>query len=299
MPVRLMRTRFRDPATEENFERDGYVVIKNMVGKEAIKEMMDIFSAHYQEPKEKVVAWNTAVMVGEEEKNHISSELIKILEPSLNAHLEDFKPPFAYFLTKPAEKTATNIPIHRDASGVDEKQSEYLIFWMPLIDLERDNGCLYILPGSNKLFSYELPFSMDWPYHHLDSVLNSYKIDLKLNAGDAVIFSGKTLHGSYPNTTASPRPVVCSGLIDQTSELLYYYLNRDSNKIEAYGVDPDFFLKSDFSDPNGKYPLRFSFDYQPPAVHSRDVTDFYKKNWGLYKENFGFWTKIKTKYLQN
>lgn len=297
MPVKLMRTRFKDCTNEENFERDGYVVIKNLVGADALEKMLTLFNAHYQPNKQEGPSWNTAVMLEENEKNYISNELIKILTPSFNNHLEDFKSPFAYFLTKPAEKRTTNVPLHRDASAVNEKQSEYLIFWMPLVDLDKDNGCLYIVPGSNRFFLYELPFAADWPYRSLLKVLQAYKVDLKVKAGDAVIFSGKTLHGSYPNTTLSPRPVVCSGLVDQTSELLYYYFNKDLSRIEAYGVDIDFFLRSDFSEPNGRYPLRFSFEYRPPSLKAKDIRDFYRENWELYKNNFGFWTKFRTKYF--
>jgi len=299
MEGRLIRAKFKDPILEEAFERDGYVVIKNMVSKQVIKEMMGLFTHHYQPPAQKIVSWNTAAMLGEEEKNHISSELMKNLTPALDSIIDDYTPPFAYFLTKPAEKTATDIPIHRDASAVDEKKSEYLIFWMPLVDLNKENGCLYVMPGSNKLFSYELPFAVDWPYKYLSKDLEAYKVDLKLRAGDAVIFSGKTLHGSYPNVSDSPRPAVCCGLIDPTTQLLYYYFNRSNNTVETYDVKPDFFLQCDFSEPKEKYPLRFSFEYKPPVMQPKDISYFYKKNWSLYKDNFNLLTRFKTKYFSN
>jgi ectoine hydroxylase-related dioxygenase (phytanoyl-CoA dioxygenase family) len=293
---KLIRIRFKDAAMEEDFERDGYVVIKNMAAKEDVKQMLALFNRHYKAPEEKVVAWNTAAMLGEEEKNHISVELMKTLSLALNTYIEDYTPHFAYFLTKPAEKTATNISMHRDASAVDEKQSEYLIFWMPLIDLNENNGCLYIMPGSNKLFLYELPFAVDWPYKHLLKDLEAYKVDLKLSAGDAVIFSGKTLHGSYPNASDSPRPAVCCGLIDPVTQLLYYYYNRDNNTVETYEVGPDFFLHSDFSAPKGKYPLRSSFDYKPPVIQPKDIKSFYGKAGGLEKNGVNFFTRVKAMF---
>ena len=297
MECRLLRTRFKDFATEQSFERDGYVVIRNIVPKKDVIQMLDLFNKHYKAPEKKVVAWNTTVMLDEEEKNHISAELMKNLAPALNKHIEDYLQPFAYFLTKPAEKTATNIPMHRDASAVDEKESEYLIFWMPLIDLSKGNGCLYIMPGSNKLFLYELPFAVDWPYKHLLQDLEAYKIDLKLSAGDAVIFSGKTLHGSYPNVSGSPRPVVCCGLVNQATQLLYYYYNRGNNTVETYDVDPDFFLRSDFSEPKGKYALRFSFEYKPPALQPKDIKLFYSKKNDRNKSITTFFTKLKAKFV--
>ena len=296
MESRLIRIKFKDPVVEERFERDGYVVIKNMASKENVGQMLSLFNSHYKVPEEKVVAWNTAAMLGEEEKNHISLELMKNLTPVLNTYIEDYTPPFAYFLTKPAEKTATNISMHRDASAVDEKESEYLIFWMPLIDLNENNGCLYVMPGSNKHFLYELPFAVDWPYKHLLKDMEPYKVDLKLNAGDAVIFSGKTLHGSYPNVSDGPRPVVCCGLIDPVTQLLYYYYDRDNNTVDAYEVDPDFFLRSDFSAPKGKFPLRFSFEYKPPVIQPKDIKSFYSKAGDSDKSSFNFFTRVKAMF---
>ena len=71
MEVKLLRTRFKDVVLEENFERDGYVVIKNMVDREGLRQMTDLFDRHYKIPTEKMVSWNTAAMLGEEEKNLI------------------------------------------------------------------------------------------------------------------------------------------------------------------------------------------------------------------------------------
>lgn len=288
---KLTRIKFKDTDLENAFERDGYVVIKNMVTGDALNNMIALFNHHYKVPEEKVVSWNTAAMLGKEEKTHISDELMKSLTPALNTYIEKYTPPFAYFLTKPAEKTATNISMHRDASAVDENVDEYLIFWMPLVDLNENNGCLYMMPGSNKFFLYELPFGADWPYKNLLKEMEPYKVDLKMNAGDAVIFSGKTLHGSYPNASDSPRPAVCCGLIDPSTQLLYYYYNRSNNKVETYKVDPDFFLNSDFSDPETKYPLHSSFNFTPPVIQAKDLKSFYNK--GEDAGNKNFFEKLK------
>ena len=164
---------------------------------------------------------------------------------------------------------------------------------MPLVDLNKENGCLYIVPKSNKLFNYELPFAVDWPYKNLAKELEAFQIDLELKAGDAVIFSGKTLHGSYPNVSNNARPVACCGLIDNVSQLLYYYYNRNNNTVETYEVKPDFFLRGDFSEPKGKYPFRLAFDYNPPVLQPKDIKLFYNKPGNGVKPGFNWLSKVK------
>lgn len=297
MDKKLTRIRFRDAAIEQQFERDGYIVLKNFADAAMVDRMRAVFEAYYVPPTEKMVCWNSAVNVGEDEKKQISAELLKLLTPQLRQHIDSYMDHFGYFLTKPADETATNLAIHRDASAVDEKQFEYLIFWMPLVDINKETGYLYLMPGSNRLFEYELPFGVSWPYKHLDSELQKYAVKLDLKAGDAAIFSGKTLHGSYANMSGAPRPVVCCGLVDPATELMYYYYDREKNNVEAYTVSPDFFLQSDFSHPKEKYPLRFSFEYQPPKLTGRDISDFYKKNWSLYKGHYGMLDRIRKRYF--
>lgn len=293
----MKRVRFRDAATEQLFEQDGYIVIRDFANAEIVSKMRAIFDAHYVPPAEQMVCWNSAVNVGQAEKQQISSELLALLAPCLQQHIVSFKDNFAYFLTKPADKTGTNLAIHRDASAVDESGHEYLIFWMPIIDITSENGYLYFMPGSNKLFRYELPIGVDWPYKYLDKTLGKYAVNLDLKAGDAAIFSGKTLHGSFANQSGQPRPVVCCGLVADDTELMYYYYDRDKNTVEAYGVKPEFFLQSDFSDPQEKYPLRLSFEYDPPRLTPEDISDFYKKNWSLYKGHYGLLDRIRQRYL--
>lgn len=297
MDKKLIRIRFKDAVKEQQFEQDGYIVLKDFADAETVAKMLSIFHAHYEPPAEKMVCWNSAVNVDDTQKKRISSELLALLTPCLQQHIIAYREHFAYFLTKPAEKTATNLAIHRDASAVDESEHEYLIFWMPLVDITSDRGYLYFMPGSNKLFDYQLPIGVDWPYKYLNDDLQKYAVNLNLKAGDAAIFSGKTLHGSFANQSGEARPVVCCGLVNPATELLYYYYDRDKNNVEAYSVTPEFFLQSDFSDPADKYPLKMSFPYQPPRLTPRDVSDFYKKNWSLYKDKYGFLDRIKKKYL--
>jgi len=99
-----------------------------------------------------------------------------------------------------------------------------------------------------------------------------------MKAGDLLVFSGKTLHGSYPNLSQNPRPAIQSVLLYPRAEIYFYYYNREKNMVNAYEVDPWFYAKNNFEEPGGTYPLKQSFTYSPPPLSVDSVKAYYAKN---------------------
>lgn len=101
------------------------------------------------------------------------------------------------------------LPQHQELGQISNK---LVIFWIPLVDLNKNLGGLYIRPRTHKLG--HLPYQgsnlearkagMKRKYiieklfqkSHLKKYVN---MNLKLKAGDAVIFHNYLFHGSMPN----------------------------------------------------------------------------------------------------
>ena len=270
-----MRTRFKDEALDNQFEKDGYIVIPNWVNADQISNMKAVLNDGQRELVLGENILNTLLLEDKEMRNEISERLMAQLRPSIDAYFSDYLPYFGYSLIKPSSPNMVNI--HRDASVLNEDKFEYITMWLPLEDVNKENGCIFVFPESQKLFTYEVPIGVDWPYPQLTNTLLKYAVDLPMNAGDLLLFSGKTLHGSYPNQSKGSRQVIASVLLHPDTEMLFYYYDRNNNLIKTYEVDPWFYFRNEFDDPNGKYPLKREYNFNPPMVTERAIKEFYEK----------------------
>jgi ectoine hydroxylase-related dioxygenase (phytanoyl-CoA dioxygenase family) len=273
-----MRVRFKDEALDKQLEEDGYIVIKNWLTAEQVAKMKQVFDDYYQAPEFSTNLWNTLIMTDEEVRQKINDRLIETINPVLSKYFSDYFQPFGYFLTKPVDVAPREVGLHSDSSAVNEDKYGYLAIWLPLVDVTRSNGCMYMVPKSQKLFTYGQPFSMEWPYPKLVKSLKKYAVDLPMKAGDMLIFSGKTLHGSHPNHSKDPRPVVGTGLVRPDTEMLYYYYDTENNLVKTYEVEPFFYFRGEYSEPVGRYPLKGSYTFNPPEVSEKTIKQFYAKS---------------------
>lgn len=121
----------------------------------------------------------------------IASQLIDD-EPELSQTMVYFKPP-----------GGSGQGLHQDQQYIP---IEPLIgVWIPLETSNRDVGTMTVVPGSHQLGL--LPVERADTSISFTAVQSSVpkeaseEIGLDLNAGDALFFHGKLVHGSYPNTT--------------------------------------------------------------------------------------------------
>jgi ectoine hydroxylase-related dioxygenase (phytanoyl-CoA dioxygenase family) len=269
------RSRFKDAELDKQLEDDGYVVVRNCFTPEQVAKMKQVFTDTYRAPEYSTNLWNTLIMTTDEEREEINIRLMEQINPALSEHFTDYFPPFAYFLTKPVDTQPREVVMHSDSSAVNENKYGYLAIWIPLVDVDKSNGCMYMIPGSQKLFTYEQPFAIEWPYPQLADALKKYAVDLPMKAGDLLIFSGKTIHGSYPNAAAVPRPVVGCGLVTPDTEMLYYYYDQPNNLIKTYEVEPLFYFRAGYKEALSNYSLKESYTFNPPVISEKAIKQFY------------------------
>ncbi|MCX5661387.1 MAG: phytanoyl-CoA dioxygenase family protein [Planctomycetota bacterium] len=97
--------------------------------------------------------------------------------------------------------------------------------WVALDDSDSANGQMVVVPGSNKLGllpveAADLSTSFTGGQSRLPSGAKIVGVDMK--AGDVLFFDGKTIHGSYPNTTTDRfrRSFIC------------HYITKGAKKFE-------------------------------------------------------------------
>ena len=102
------------------------------------------------------------------------------------------------------------LPWHQDYPYVQDSP-DALIYWIPLQDVDEENGCMTVAPGSHQ--QGIIPVKMDSPtpcikdLHLADASVASLYPNLRipLKMGDVLVFNTLMLHRSCPNLTKLPR----------------------------------------------------------------------------------------------
>ena len=93
----------------------------------------------------------------------------------------------------------------------------YLTGNIPFADQDKENGCMYIYPGSHlenllpaEFFKSFLEEPGKNPGHDVSKSLPSdyTKVDLPMKKGSLLILHGNVVHGSYPNRSNRDRPMI-------------------------------------------------------------------------------------------
>ncbi len=113
---------------------------------------------------------------------------------------------YTQFVTKfPDEgRSKTVFPWHQDNGYAEVGTADNITVWVALDDVDENNGCVYVMPGSHQhgLLPHTRPNSESW---HLDVPVAGDGVPAILKAGEAVAFTGLTLHRSLQNRSAAPR----------------------------------------------------------------------------------------------
>jgi hypothetical protein len=263
--AKMKRAELRDQAAEQVLLRDGFILIKNFLSSVEVATLYAIYKKYHTVPNTDNGMWNSLYDVSPIEGFNISRQILDILRLRLDALLVSYDAPVATFMSKNCNDKST-CEIHRDFSTQDEAAFEYRNIWIPLVSTKLNNGTLYALKGSNKIFDYARPMLADWPYRNMEQELISMADIIYADAGDLVIYLDKTLHGSLVNYSDDSRPVVHFGVLHPENRLCFYYLDKELRRVYVYAVPFKFFFENNFSDPGDKYPLIREFEYAPPIL---------------------------------
>jgi ectoine hydroxylase-related dioxygenase (phytanoyl-CoA dioxygenase family) len=141
-----------------------------------------------------------------------------------------------YLFKEPGTRYASHaFRTHQDNSYPQCEPFAYMAVDIALADQERDMGCLFVYPKSHKLGL--LPFEARTGYRtkegedpgNMCEVPKGFeRVDLTLKKGQAILFDGDFIHGSYPNVSERPRPTIITNYLKERAEMIP---GRTANRI--------------------------------------------------------------------
>lgn len=110
------------------------------------------------------------------------------------------------FVTKlpDGNRGKSEFPWHQDNGYVSIEPATNVTIWIALDDVDERNGCVWVMPRSHErgLLDHRSASADSW---HLTLDVEGEGVPALLKAGEAVAFTGLTLHRSKLNHTEQPR----------------------------------------------------------------------------------------------
>lgn len=226
--------RFVDPEDQQMFREQGFVVkpVLDAAGLELLRQTFGQLSRPASEE-----FYVTLVERSFEESEALSAVILSVLRPKLASILRGESIVGATFLRKSPGRRG-EISLHQDWTLVDERTTCSMNLWCPLVDVDRTNGALEVLPGSHLWFpafrspqlpSAQIPFSFE---------IEPLLLPLSLSAGEAVFYDHRLFHGSRANLSDGDRVVAQVGLTPIDEDLVMCF-DRGDDIVEMRHVGAD------------------------------------------------------------
>lgn len=233
---------FRDESLEQTFLTQGFVVVP-FLDAPTLARLREIYEA--VDPCLDEPFYTSMWSDSEAYRGRVNREVEAVLAPPFRRWVKDFEPFASGFLVK-HPRAGSSVPLHQDWSYTDEDHDPVVIAWCPLRDVDHDDGCLAVVPGSHALWTHARPNGQDEPWMpytgHEDSLASRYAVELPMRAGDAVLYDPRLLHASRDNTSGRLRVAAGVATAPRGAQLMHYFI-AGGDVLERYAVPWDFYWR--------------------------------------------------------
>jgi len=274
---------FIDTEMQALFEKQGFVVIPDFLNKEEISHMDTLFDKlHPTLPESGFFAGSYSPDF--EYKKQVSEEIKVVYKRTYEHYFKDYTPFGGAFLFKmPTENS--DLFIHQDWTVVDESKYLALNIWVPLCDVNLENGPLMVLPGSHyPNFPVLRAPTIRYFFDHDYSKAIEQLIPLTVKAGTAVVLSQSLVHYSPPNKSSKIRKAITAGLKTKDAQMIFHFKdpNKPENILEKFEMDDDFFIHfENFFEDIYKRPVNGKsvgfIEYEVPNLVGDELTELLKE----------------------
>ena len=234
---------FHDTLLQRDFDDKGYVILRGFLNTKDIEALLAVFSKFSDEYSGPFHTSHFSSNTAYKQKVHDTIKEVMFLKAA--EYLNDFEPLFGNFMIKSPDPEVA-MDLHADWAYVDEHKFRSAAIWIPLVDVDAQNGCLGIIEGSHKVTNaIRGPGIRQSARIHDNEWAKRYGKLIPMKAGDAIIYDHALLHYSPPNKTENIRPAINFSLKPASATpWLHYFQLEGTDEIELYSVDdPGFYIR--------------------------------------------------------
>jgi hypothetical protein len=260
----------------------GYAIVQ-FLNKAEIKALTDFFYQHHSTLPDGMYASSHAGDFAF--RQLMNNEIKRVCARAIDVTFSEVTPLGATFMVKSKGENGSLHP-HQDWSIVDEEHFNSYNIWLPLVDVNEQNGTLLILPNSHNWLTNIRGLNIPSSYELVTNEVWKYLVPINLKAGEAFIYDHRLLHASGINQTAIPRLAVVYGVIPKKAEMRYYFGVGDT--IEEYACSPDFYFNETITQGPASLPLLNSIPNQNPKITLEQLDQKYAPKRTLWQKMTAF-----------
>lgn len=237
-----MQEVFKDKDIQQLLVTNGYAVVP-------VLDETDIAALReYYNSVERTEAKGTHVTMfnpSYEYRCAVDKQIKHVCAAKIAAMLNDYRALYANYMIKESGPEG-EFPVHQDWTYVDESKFVSIAFWIPLQDVNEDNGALHVVKGSHKFITKLRGPYVHEPFQKLSDVIKEkYAEPIKLKAGEALVWDHRLIHFSKPNKTNVPRIAVTLIMVPDAASVVHCYAVPESmgTQVQKYEVDTDFYMR--------------------------------------------------------
>lgn len=216
----------------------GFQLLNFRLNTEIVSALLDLFQLHH--PSEGKGFYTSFAIDSFVIKKKIDAEIQRIVEKPLEGMFPGFRILVSNYVVKISGKESF-LPMHRDWSIVDETIEKSISIWIPLVDIDENNGILGFVDGSHlDAQPFRGPSNKESLYSE-DNIDRKVEY-LAVEAGQMIAFFPGTLHSSKPNLSGKIRIAITLVLVPEKAVTYHFHFPENSQLIKAYRVEKDFFL---------------------------------------------------------
>lgn len=299
-----MRKVLKDDSLNEQFEKDGYVVIP-FLKPEEVAELRQLYFDTLPNSggiiqsddiglKDAISYDFTFIDKNIDYKRQVFDIITSRFKKQVDVYLDDYKPVIANFIRKKSKNG--EVPLHQNWAFVDERKSTSVSIWCPLVDSNEQNGTLQVVPGTHKRYGEFRGPMVPWELNDIkEDIIKKYLVPMNIKAGTAVILDDSIVHYSALNLSDELRLAIQLILIPAEEKSIHYHLDPqvNPNKIEVLEVDVDFYMQfNPWKKVENKKILRV-VPFKPFQLSLREFDKaIYGKRIDEAPEKVSFFTKI-------
>lgn len=226
-------------------------------------------------------------------KLDVKSNLEQIYRKACEEHFTDYRTLNNVFIVK--DQGETPFKVHQDWNVVDEIENFAINVWVPLYDVSKNEGALWVIEGSHKIDRHVRGSAYLFPdYSPFYSELEKSAKSVDLKAGEAIIFYVNIIHGSPENHGEQERIATCFSVIPNDASLNIYFQKQAGDPLEIHKPKDDFMyyyehLRTDtfkFAPTNNPVEVKDSFTNKP--ISREELAPYLNRN----KEKKSFFQRL-------
>ncbi len=251
-----------DAALDRELTDEGFVALP-MLAPDEVAELRRLYDQMHPHPG---AGFDTDfAYVSPEHKRAVDQGIRRVIEPRLSEVVTDVRLFNVTFVVKwPGGGSA--LPVHQDWAYVDEAVERSCTVWIPLDDTSEElgNGPLGLIPRSHLLPAGRRgASSLPWYLPHRDQLGDHLELQ-RVDAGGALVFDTRILHGSPSSASAVPRRAIAAMITPAGTPLRYHHL--EDGEWWIYEVDEDFFVECGPIDLRSRRPEHARLIAREPAA---------------------------------